>query len=498
MPASATLPLYKLYIDGAHTEPASGDYFESDNPYLGTPWALIPRGTAQDVDRAVRAAHRAFTTGEWPRMTPTRRGMLLRRLGELVTEHAARLAEIDVRDNGKLYAEMFAHTSYMAQWYHYYGGLADKIEGAVVPADKPDIFNYTRWEPLGVVAAIVPWNSPLLLTTWKMAPALAAGNTIVIKPSEYTSASALELMSLVEEAGFPPGVVNVVTGFGHEVGAPLIEHPLVAKVAFTGSDATGQRVYEAAARGLKRVSMELGGKSPNIVFDDANLDHAVKGVIAGIFAATGQTCIAGSRLLVQRSIHDQFLESLLAFAKTAKMGNPMQRETQIGPITNKPQLAKVLEYIEIAKAEGATAVLGGGRATRPECGEGWFVEPTIFTGVDNRMRIAQEEVFGPVLSVIPFTDEEEAIAVGNDVVYGLAAGVWTQNMRRALLMSERLQAGTIWVNTYRAVSYLSPFGGYKRSGIGRENGQEAIKEYLQLKSVWMSTATEVPNPFIQR
>ena len=386
----------------------------------------------------------------------------------------------------------------MAQWYHYYGGLADKIEGAVVPADKPDIFNYTRWEPLGVVAAIVPWNSPLLLTTWKMAPALAAGNTIVIKPSEYTSASALELMSLVEEAGFPPGVVNVVTGFGHEVGAPLIEHPLVAKVAFTGSDATGQRVYEAAARGLKRVSMELGGKSPNIVFDDANLDHAVKGVIAGIFAATGQTCIAGSRLLVQRSIHDQFLESLLAFAKTAKMGNPMQRDTQIGPITNKPQLAKVLDYIEIAKAEGATAILGGGRATRPECGDGWFVEPTIFTGVDNRMRIAQEEVFGPVLSVIPFTDEEEAIAVGNDVVYGLAAGVWTQNMRRALLMSERLQAGTIWVNTYRAVSYLSPFGGYKRSGIGRENGQEAIKEYLQLKSVWMSTATEVPNPFIQR
>jgi aldehyde dehydrogenase (NAD+) len=290
----------------------------------------------------------------------------------------------------------------------------------------------------------------------------------------------------------------VVTGFGHEVGAPLIEHPLVAKVAFTGSDATGQRVYEAAARGLKRVSMELGGKSPNIVFDDANMDHAVKGVIAGIFAATGQTCIAGSRLLVQRSIHDQFLDALLAFAKTARMGNPMLRETQIGPITNKPQLAKVLDYIDIAKAEGATPILGGGRASRPECGDGWFVEPTIFTGVHNKMRIAQEEVFGPVLSVIPFSDEEEAISVGNDVVYGLAAGVWTQNMRRALLMSERLQAGTVWVNTYRAVSYLSPFGGYKRSGIGRENGQEAIKEYLQLKSVWISTASEVPNPFIQR
>jgi (Z)-2-((N-methylformamido)methylene)-5-hydroxybutyrolactone dehydrogenase len=498
VPASATLPLYKLYIAGEHTEPAGGDYFESDNPYLGTPWALIPRGTAEDVDRAVRAAHRAFTTGEWPRMTATKRGLLLRRLGELVTEHAARLAEVDVRDNGKLYAEMIAHTSYMAQWYHYYGGLADKIEGTVVPADKPDIFNYTRWEPLGVVAAIVPWNSPLLLTAWKLAPALAAGNTVVIKPSEYTSASAIELMALVEEAGFPPGVVNVVTGFGHEVGGPLVEHPLVTKVAFTGSDATGQRVYEAAARGLKRVSMELGGKSPNIVFDDANLDHAVKGVIAGIFAATGQTCIAGSRLLEQESIHDQFLESLIAFARTARMGDPMARETQIGPITNKPQLAKVLDYIDVAKAEGATPVLGGGRASRPECGDGWFVEPTIFTGVTNRMRIAQEEVFGPVLSVIPFKDEDEAVAVGNDVVYGLAAGVWTQNMRRALLMSERLQAGTVWVNTYRAVSYLSPFGGYKRSGIGRENGQEAIREYLQLKSVWISTATEVPNPFIQR
>jgi acyl-CoA reductase-like NAD-dependent aldehyde dehydrogenase len=498
VPASAILPLYKMYIAGEHAEPSGGDYFESDNPYLGEPWALIPRGTAADVDRAVRAAHQAFTTGEWPRLTPSKRGLLLRRLGELVTEHAARLAEIDVRDNGKLYAEMVAHTSYMAQWYHYYGGLADKIEGAVVPADKPDIFNYTRWEPLGVVAAIVPWNSPLLLATWKLAPALAAGNTVVIKPSEYTSASVLELMRLVEEAGFPPGVVNVVTGFGHEVGTPLVEHPLVAKVAFTGSDATGQRVYEAAARGLKRVSMELGGKSPNIVFDDANMDHAVKGVIAGIFAATGQTCIAGSRLLVQESIHDQFLEALLAFAKTARMGNPMARETQIGPITNQPQLAKVLDYIEIAKNEGATTVLGGGRASRPECGNGWFVEPTVFTGVTNRMRIAQEEVFGPVLSVIPFKDEDEAIAIGNDVVYGLAAGVWTQNMRRALVMSERLQAGTVWVNTYRAVSYLSPFGGYKRSGVGRENGQEAIKEYLQLKSVWISTANEVPNPFVQR
>jgi aldehyde dehydrogenase (NAD+) len=305
-------------------------------------------------------------------------------------------------------------------------------------------------------------------------------------------------MKLVEQAGFPPGVVNVVTGLGPEVGMPLVEHPLVAKVAFTGSDATGQRIYEAAARGLKRVTMELGGKSPNIVFDDADLDNALKGVISGIFAATGQTCVAGSRLLLQRSIHDRFLEKLVAFARTARMGNPMSPDTQVGPVTSKPQLEKILNYIEIATGEGAKAVLGGARATRPECGTGWFVEPTIFQNVRNTMRIAQEEVFGPVLAVIPFEDDEEAVEIGNDVVYGLAAGVWTQNIRRALTMAERLQAGTVWVNTYRAVSYVSPFGGYKRSGIGRESGQDMIKDYLQVKSVWISTATNVPNPFIQR
>ena len=279
---------------------------------------------------------------------------------------------------------------------------------------------------------------------------------------------------------------------------PLVEHPLVAKVAFTGSDRTGTLIYQTAAKGLKRVSMELGGKSPNIVFDDAHRENAIKGVVSGIFAATGQTCIAGSRLLVQRSIHDEFVDKLVAFARTAKMGDPMSLETQVGPVTNPPQFKKILDYIDIAKSEGAKPVLGGGRASRPECGSGWFVEPTIFTGVKNAMRIAQEEVFGPVLSVIPFEDEEEAIAIGNDVAYGLAAGVWTQNMRRALTVSQRLQAGTVWVNTYRAVSYLSPFGGYKRSGLGRESGQEMIKDYMQVKSVWISTATEVPNPFILR
>jgi aldehyde dehydrogenase (NAD+) len=498
MTITATLTRYQTVIGGEWVDAASGELFETDNPYTGQPWALIPRCGAEDVDRAVRAAHKAFTSGEWPALTASRRGALLRRLGDLIIEHARTLAEIEVRDNGKLIAEVSPVITYMAQWFHYYGGLADKIEGAVIPTDKADIFNFTRYEPLGVVAAIVPWNSPLFLTAWKLAPALAAGNTIVVKPSEFTSASLLEFMKLVQQAGIPAGVVNVVTGFGPEVGMPLVAHPLVAKVAFTGSDGTGQRVYEAAARGLKRVSMELGGKSPNIVFADAQLDNAVKGVISGIFAATGQTCVAGSRLLVQRAVHDQFVERLLDLARTARMGDPMDSSTQVGPITNKPQLEKVLKYIDIAKTEGAASLLGGRRAVAPECGNGWFVEPTIFGGVNNRMRIAQEEVFGPVLAVIPFEDDDEAIAIGNDVLYGLAAGVWTQNMRRALSMAESLQAGTIWVNTYRAVSYLSPFGGYKRSGIGRESGHEMIKEYLQVKSVWISTAEEVPNPFVQR
>ena len=498
MVTTTALKKYQLYIDGGWSEPASDDWIESFNPYTGKPWALIPRGNAEDVDRAVQSAHRAFTEGDWPALTASQRGALLHRLADLISEHAEDLAQIEVRDNGKLIAEMGAQLRYLPQWYYYYGGLADKVEGAVLPSDKPNIFNYVRYEPLGVVAAITPWNSPLLLTAFKLAPALAAGNTAVLKPSEFTSASALEFVQLFAAAGFPPGVVNVVTGYGHEAGAALVSHPLVRKVAFTGGERTGAKVYEAAARDLKPVTLELGGKSPNIVFDDAVLEDAVKGAISGIFAATGQTCVAGSRLLLQDSIHDEFMERLIAFAKTARMGDPASPDTQVGPVTTRPQYEKVLNYIDIAKTEGAHLALGGGSASRPECGDGWFVEPTIFTDVRNTMRIAQEEVFGPVLSVIRFHDEEEAIRIANDVPYGLAAGIWTQSIRRALLVAERLQAGTVWVNTYRAISYLSPFGGYKHSGIGRENGAEAIKQFLQPKSVWISTASEFPNPFVMR
>jgi acyl-CoA reductase-like NAD-dependent aldehyde dehydrogenase len=495
MSESENLPRQQMFIDGEWTDPASGEYFESFDPFTAKAWTLIPRGNAEDVERAVQAAQRAFTSGEWPKMHPSQRGLLLRRLGDLIARDAEALAAIEVQDNGKLISEMAGQLKYTPQWYYYYGGMADKIEGAVIPTDKA-AFNYTRHEPLGVCAAITPWNSPILLFGLKVAPALAAGNTLVVKPSEYTSASTLALMKLFEEAGFPKGVINVVTGFGPEAGEPLVKHPLVRKVAFTGSSKTGAHVYSEAAQDIKRVSLELGGKSPNIVFDDCKMDNAVKGVVSGIFAATGQTCIAGSRLLVQESIHDEFVEKLVDFAKTARMGNPMDYETQVGPVTNLMQYEKVLGYIDIAKSEGVETVLGGAKATRPECGDGWFVEPTVFTGVKNSMRIAQEEVFGPVLAVIPFKDDEEALAIGNDVIFGLAAGVWTEDMRRAITMSEQLQAGTVWVNTYRAFSYTTPFGGYKRSGLGRENGQEAIQEYMQTKSVWISTSSEVPNPFV--
>ncbi len=489
---------YQLFIDGTFVDPASGEFFDSDDPYTGRPWATIARGSADDVERAVQAAHRAFTTGPWAGLSASERGRLLVTLADLIARDARKLASVEVRDNGKLFAEMHGQLSYIPQWYRYYGGLADKIQGTVIPLDKQGFFNFTRNEPIGVVGVIAPWNSPLLLATWKLAPALAAGCTVVIKPSEFTSASTLEFVKLFEEAGFPAGVVNVVTGFGADVGTPLVEHPLVKKIAFTGSDTTGRIVNELAARHFKHVTMELGGKSPNIVFDDATLEDAVNGVVGGIFAATGQTCVAGSRLLLQESIHDTFVEKLLELARTARMGDPMSLDTQVGPVTTPAQYQKVLRYIEIAKDEGARLLMGGGPANRPECGTGWFVEPTIFCDVDNRMRIAQEEVFGPVLAIIKFKDEQEAVAIANDSRFGLGAGVWTRDIGRAHRMAERIQSGIVWVNCYRAVSFMSPFGGYKDSGFGRENGIDAMREYLQVKSVWINTGAPSANPFVLR
>jgi len=489
---------YQLYIEGKYVDPIGAKWFDSYNPYTGEPWAQVAQADREDVDRAVCAAHRAVTNSAWTQFTASQRGRLLQKLGDLVARDAAKLAEIEVRDNGKLIAEMRSQLEYLPQWYYYFGGLADKIQGEVVPLDKKGYFNFTRHEPLGVAAIITPWNSPLMLSSWKIAPALAAGCTVVIKPSEFTSASTLEFVRLFEEAGFPPGVVNVVTGFGQEMGVPLVEHPLVRKVSFTGSDETGRTINQLAAKTFKHMSLELGGKSPNIVLDDAVIGDALNGVISGIFAASGQTCIAGSRLLLQERIHDAFLEKLVSLARSARMGDPMSFDTQVGPITTQPQYKKILNYIEVAKAEGAELLLGGAPSSRPECGKGWFIEPTVFANVNNKMRIAQEEVFGPVLAVIKFNDDEEALSIANDSRFGLGSGVWTTNISRAHRMAERLQAGTVWVNCYRALSYMSPFGGYKDSGLGRENGIESIHGYLQTKSVWFNIGAPTINPFVMR
>ena len=488
-------PPDELALVGGEAQPVR-ETFESFNPYTGKAWARIPLCTPADVDKAVETAHAAFRS--WRSVTPSARGRLLVRLADVIAANADRLAAIETRDNGKLISEMGSQLRYLPEWYRYFGGLADKIEGAVLPIDKPGMFAFTRREPLGVVAAIVPWNSPILLLTWKLAPLLAAGNTVVIKPSEHTSASTLEFVKLFAEAGFPPGVVNTVTGFPQEVGVPLVSHPRIAKIAFTGGEPGGIAVYKAAAEGLKTVTLELGGKSANIVFADANIESAVNGAISGIFAATGQTCIAGSRLLVQRKVHDQVVDGVLKLAGTARIGDPSLPETQVGPITTQQQRAKVLGYIDIATAGGAECRLGGKTPSRADLEQGWFVEPTVFTGVDNSMRIAREEVFGPILSVIPFDEDKEAYAIANDSPYGLAAGLWTSDIGRAIRGSAALEAGSVWINTYRAVSYMAPFGGYKRSGIGRESGQEAIEAYLQTKTVWIDTIGKTANPFIMR
>lgn len=489
---------FKVFINGEWLDAASGQTFETQDPYTAKTWANVPRCDAQDVNLAVDAARAAFETGPWAAMHPTQRGQLLRRLGDLIARDADHLALMEVRDNGKLWAEMRGQCGYIPQWFHYFGGLADKVEGAVLPIDKPDMFTYTRHEPVGVVAAITPWNSPLLLLTWKMAPALAAGCTMVIKPSEFTSASTLELMRLVEEAGFPAGVVNVVTGYGAEAGTALTSHPGVDKIAFTGGEASGRAIAKTAADTFKRLTLELGGKSAQIIFPDANLENAVRGVVSGIFAASGQTCIAGSRVIVHESIHDAFVEAFVKLASTARMGDPLDPATQVGPVTTPPQFQRILDCIGMANAGGATCVMGGARATRPECGDGWFIEPTAFIGVTNDMDIAQTEVFGPVLSIMTFRDEDEAWKLANDTPYGLAAGVWTQDQRRMFTAAKKLRAGMIWTNCYRTVSYMSPFGGFKASGVGRESGQEAIYEYLETKAIWMDYGEEQANPFVLR
>jgi (Z)-2-((N-methylformamido)methylene)-5-hydroxybutyrolactone dehydrogenase len=484
------LPSYELVVNGRR-EQAEGGLYETQDPYTGAPWALVPDASAADVDRAVRAARDALD-GPWGEMVGSTRARLLRELGSIVARDAEELAVIESRDNGKLLREMRGQMQYLPEWYYFFAGLADKLHGEAIPSDRPNFFVYTRHEPVGVVAAIVPWNSPLLLLGWKLAPALAAGCTFVVKPSDHAAVSTLEFAAKVEEAGFPPGVFNVVTGAGPATGQALAAHPGVDKVAFTGSTETGIAVGHAAVSNLTRFSLELGGKSAQVVFADADLDAAANGIVAGVFAASGQTCMAGSRLLVHESVHDDLVARVAARCEQIVMGDPGDETTEMGPLATTAQRDKVLGLLDSAAAEGASVACGGGPAQGLG---GLFVEPTVLCDVDPAMRIAREEVFGPVLCVLPFTDEDEAITLANDTPFGLAAGVWTRDIHRAHRVAHQLAAGSVWLNAYRVVAPSVPFGGYKMSGIGRENGIDAVHEFTETKAVWVETTGATRDPF---
>ncbi|MEE9095870.1 aldehyde dehydrogenase [Pseudarthrobacter phenanthrenivorans] len=486
------LKRYPMYIGGRFRENSTGATFDTINPFTEEPWATVAEGTAQDVDDAVNAA-RAALEGEWGAMTGFQRADLLRVLATLISQNAEKLAEAEVADSGKLYREMIVQVRSLSRWFTYFAGAADKLEGKTIPAPNPDHLVYTSREPVGVVAAITPWNAPLLLLAFKLAPALAAGCTVVVKPSEHASASTLVFAQLVHEAGFPDGVFNVVTSSDPRLGAALSGHPGVDKVVFTGSTSTGRAVAQAAAENLNGVTLELGGKSPQIVFADADLDEAATGIVSGIFAAAGQTCMAGSRLLAHHSILDDLVRRVVSLTAAIKTGDPMDVATQLGPIANRQQYEHVIAMLSQAAAEGATFEIGGG--ADPARG-GLFVQPTIVSGINNSMGIAREEVFGPVLTVMGFDSEREAVRIANDTAYGLAAGVWTADIRRAHRVAARVKAGTVWINTYRSVAPSVPFGGFKASGMGRENGVDSVLDYTETKSVWVNLGSARKDPFV--
>ena len=491
------LKRYRMLIGGQWVEAEDGRCFPSLNPATGEVWCEVPEATAGDVDRAVRAAHGAFSEGPWARMLPTERGRLLRKLGDLLAAKSEELGRIETVDTGKMLKETRWQAKYIAEFFHFYAGAADKLSGETLPIDKPDMIAMTFREPIGVIAAIVPWNSQLFLSAVKLGPALATGNTIVLKASEHASAPMLEFGRLFEEAGFPPGVVNIVTGHGDPCGRVLTSHPLVQRISFTGGPSSARHIIRNSAENLAEVSLELGGKSPFVVFDDADLESAVNGSIAGIFGATGQSCVAGSRLYLQEKIADQFLDAMVSRAKAIRIGDPLLEETQMGPLATEGQLTRIEAEVAHAQEQGARLLTGGRQPASPN--RGFFYEPTIVECHDQAMRIVDTELFGPVLSVLRFKAEEDALRLANDTKHGLAAGVFTHNGARAMRMSRQLRAGIVWVNTYRVVSPIAPFGGFGESGYGRESGLQGLYDYTRPKTVWINTSdAPLANPFVMR